>query len=261
MRKRILASAIILASLVWGAWVIAVPEEIFLDAISGPVKRWGLNAEPVGFRKGLFYSFTMEGLDIGRSGVKLFSLDGIRGGLELSSLPLLKLAVPFEGEAGGGVVRGRAVVKGRSRALELSVRDARLEESGIFELTGMKCSGRLSADLGIKDGAGEARFRVDDLVLDPVALRGFNLPLNMLRTARGAILMEGGHVEIKSLALEGIGIYARITGSIKGREMEAKVELMPDEEAMPDVLLSAAMGRYRVSRGYYVIPIKRKLAL
>jgi hypothetical protein len=64
---------------------------------------------------------------------------------------------------------------------------------------------------------------------------------------------------VQSISLEGPGIFARAKGSIKAGMLDVKLELMPEETAVPGHLLTAVIGQYRVSRGYYVIPIKTAL--
>jgi type II secretion system protein N len=258
MKKFLLILAIILATAVWGAWLIAVPEDLIAEKLEGSLRRWGLDVEPVGFRKGFFYNFTIDGLDIKRSGERLVAVDDVSGKLDLPSLLLLKAVVPFEGRTGGGALKGRAEIKKGGYALTLNVKGAELGETGIFELTGLRAGGLLSGKLDVRDNSGRARFFVNPLRLEPVSVMGAQLPLNMFDTMRGALYLKGEYVEIESLALEGRGVYARVKGEMKSGNLDIKLEFMPEEEVMPDALLSSLMGKYRVSRGHYSIPIKRK---
>jgi type II secretion system protein N len=259
IKKALLVFAAILVTVVWGGWLIVVPGDLIVEKLEGSLKRQGLEVEAVGFKKGLFYNFTMEGLDINRSGWRLLSVNNISGRLELAPLVLLRAVVTFEGTTGGGTLRGRASVSKNTRSLKLNVWEADIAETGVFEITGVKTGGRVTGEADLKDNSGNARFSIDSLSLGPVKFMDNKLPLDMFDTMRGSLYIKGNDIEIESLSLEGRGIYARVTGDIKGNTLDAKLELMPEESVMPDALLSSFLGKYKVSKGHYSIPFKRKL--
>ncbi|MDH5203807.1 MAG: type II secretion system protein GspN, partial [Nitrospirota bacterium] len=61
---------------------------------------------------------------------------------------------------------------------------------------------------------------------------------------------------ISSLSLQGDGIYARVKGNIKKNVMDLTLELMQDSSSADKSSLLLFLENYKVSPGYYVIPIK-----
>jgi hypothetical protein len=56
--------------------------------------------------------------------------------------------------------------------------------------------------------------------------------------------------------MSGAGIYARVRGAIGGTDMNLSLELMTDSSFSAEPLFQFALEKYRVSPGYYVIPLK-----
>jgi hypothetical protein len=81
----------------------------------------------------------------------------------------------------------------------------------------------------------------------------------MFDSMKGMARVRAGEVELESVSFEGKGMYARLQGRARGGLFEGKLELMPDLEVVPDEFLASAMGRYRVSRGHYSIPLKEEI--
>lgn len=256
--KKLAASVLVLAALVWASWLVAVPASMLESMVEENLKRGALHADLVGFKKGLFLSFSSEALDVNKSGERLFSVEDLRGRLELlQSLKRMKAVIAFKGSMGGGGLRGTLRIKGKSYSLDLALEGADLEKLGLFEHTGLKGSGALSAEAHMADNAGDVRFSVTDARLKPMNISGKPIPLNMFHTVRGALNIKGREIEVKSVSLEGKGLYARASGTIRGGMLDMTLELMPEAEA--DLVMSVVAGRYRVSKGHYKIPVRWKL--
>lgn len=257
--KKFLLIMLLPLLVLWGAWFIAVPEDLIVREAEGALNQGELAGDIMGFRKGFFYNFTAEVLDIKVSGNRVFSVHEISGGLDFLPLLALKAVVSFSGTAGGGELNGAVELKKNSSYIHVKAGGMQLARLGFFELTGISGRGITGLELELRDNRGTARFSLDSAKLDPVTIMGIKIPLDMFIKARGALFLLGDEVEIESVSLEGEGIYARLTGSIRGRNLDAKLELMPDGDSFPDPVLNALLASKRISRGHYVIPIRTEL--
>lgn len=256
--KKIAVSILVLASLVWVAWLIALPSSMIEDMVEEKLKRGNISADLVGFRKGLFLSFKTEALDVMSSGERLFSIEGLKGELELiQSLMKMGAVVALDGKSGGGGFLCTFMVKGRGYSLDTTLSGADLEQLGLFEHTGFKGSGTLDAEAHVAGNEGDVRFTITGAKLKPLDVSGRTVPMDMFHTVRGALGIKGRSVDVKSLALEGKGLFARASGTIKGGMMDMTLELMPEPET--DVIISVVAGSYKVSEGLYRIPVRRKI--
>ena len=85
------------------------------------------------------------------------------------------------------------------------------------------------------------------------------MPLEMFQEIKGAATINDEAVEVRSLALSGKGVYGRVSGNIKGTNVDMTFELMTDSSFDLRSLTHAMLGQYNVSPGYYVIPLKGKM--
>lgn len=259
--KKLLVAITVVFALVWGAWLIALPGDVMERTAEEALNAGGMSVDLVGFKKGLFYSFSCESVDFRLSGDRAFSVQGLSGRLDFLPLFVLKAVVPLKGSLGGGEIKGSVELEKGSYKVSLDARGVELAELGLYSLTGINAAGALSADVRLRDNMGKIKFTVDDARFEPFPIYGFKLPLDMFSTVRGALFVDHDTVDVESLALEGKEIYARVTGTLKGGDADLKLELMPEGDGFPDPVYDALLRRYRVSRGLYVIPIKSRLNL
>jgi hypothetical protein len=132
-----------------------------------------------------------------------------------------------------------------------------LRDLTILRAYGIEGEGTLKADLKAGGGSGKLSFTVNDAKLKNTTLGGTPLPLSLFHTIRGVMTFSRGNTEIPSVTLEGAGVYARISGSMEGRLLRLLVEVMHDATYTPDPMVVALLRPYRVSPGYYVIPVKQ----
>lgn len=256
--KKIAVAILVLAALVWASWLIVVPSSIIESEVEEKLKRGKLSADLVGFRKGLFLGFKSEALDVMNSGQRLFSIEDLRGGLKLiQSLRSMGAVVALDGNAGGGEFEGTFRIKKKSYGLDMTISGADIEELGLFEHTGFRGSGTLDAEAHIADNAGDIKFSITGASLNPFEISGRSVPMDLFHTVRGALVLKGRAIDVKSVTFEGKGLFARVSGTIKGGMMDMTLELMPEPEA--DTMISIIAGRYKVSDGLYRIPIKRRV--
>lgn len=252
--KKLLLIVFMVFALIWGLWFIALPEGLIVETVSEQAGRGGLAVEVEGFKKGLFYNFVAERISIKKSGRRLLLVSDVSGRLDLLRLPLLKAVFPFEGAIGGGRLSGRATIRRRHYGAHMTLTHSRMEELDIASLAGIRGTGIVSAEVTVRGIAGDIKFSVKEAKFEPITLNNIPLPLNMFHTVRGAASFRGRRIDIKSLSFEGEGIFARAKGTLNGGAADMTLEVMP--EGAMDTILSALISAYRVSPGYYEVPIK-----
>ena len=263
MKKTLVVISVLLC-LVLGFWYFAVPEQVLLGVIESSLTRAGLYPEIEGFKKGLFYGIGIERLTIvkegrGNGGTRpLIVLETIEGKLDLPSLFRLSPSFGFECDAHGGRIEGKVSLTG-TRAFAVHGRDIRIDELTFLRTWGIDGSGSLSGTLRIEKENGEARFSIPDAKLKATTLGGLYFPLDLFHEIRVALLIKGKALEINSFTLQGDGVRARVKGTIREGELLGAAEVMPDASFAAGAVLDAALGQYRASPGYYVMPIRINL--
>ncbi len=256
--KYALAALAVIAAIVWGTWLIVVPREMVQEKIESSLTEDGLKLQAKGLKKGLFYSINIEALELYKDNRLLLSVYEFRVAPDWPALLSLRAGVRFSGEIAGGTVKGSASSDGEDHALELKASDVQLALSEIHELTGQKIEGTVEAEMKFSGTGGAGTFKALGLRALDISVQGFKVPEDVFHTARGAFSIEGNVLEVTSLALEGEGIYARLSGTLRPALADMKLEIMPETSEL-EMLLSAALGMYQASPGHYVVPIKRPL--
>lgn len=265
-----------LVLLVIGIWVIVIPESLIVDAIEGAVPGGGISVRVDGLEKGFFYSVTARQLLIhGAMPAKLpgqtmsppssdpqplLTFERVSGSLDFPSLVTLRPLIRIEGSLSGGSVSGVAAISEGGRS-DVVFRDVSLRGLTALELFGIKGEGVLSGNVRYDAGAGEILFTIDKAKLRSTTLGGVFIPLEFFSRMRGALAVRNARTEVKSFTLEGKDVFARISGTAEGRDVNMKMELMPEPAFTAEPLLMTLLAPYKVSPGYYVIPVKTKVAL
>lgn len=248
-----------LAALVLGLWLVAVPEETMLGAIYRSVGP-GIEIRFNGFKKGLFYSVSADSVSITRSDMEIIEVTNVSARLKPLHLFLLKAVVSFEGTLAGGKLTGRAEVD-RQRVVHLTVTGADVSKLSALEALGIRGRGKLEISARMQGIYAEARLSIKEAEFEPFEIFGVPAPLNMFHTVRAALSFTGETLAINSLTLEGDDIFTRVKGSLRGRELVASAEIMPEPGSAISKLLGPLLERYKVSPGYYVVPLNTMLDL
>lgn len=259
--KKFLIGLIIAAGILPAAWLIVVPEQLIKGLIEQSVSGDNMSLEAVGFRKGLFFNIFADKLELTKAGAVLVTVENMEANLNPLYLLLLKAKLSFSGEIGGGRVSGTAEAgKGKNR-LKISLAKAAIEDIPFFAVIGLKGRGLLSGEMRLRDGNGEVRFALEEVLLEGNSFYGVPAPLSSFRKAKGMIDVTPGVVNVSSLAFEGEGIYARLKGRIlNGSAMDLILEVMPEASFADRSFLLAMLQNYKVSPGYYAIPIKGEMS-
>jgi type II secretion system protein N len=263
VRKAALAF-IALSVFVVGLWVIALPESLLKELIEHSLGSDTLYLQSEGLKKGFFYRFRAERIVLKKigagsnSGDTLLVFQDVHFRLKFRSLLRLSPEVGFRCRLNQGDVVGDIHITGKRNA---RVNGTNILIQGIpsLESLGIRGEGMLSGNLEVNNREGEMKLSVTDARLNSTSLGGVFLPLELFHTIKGAAGMSDGIVTVRSFTLEGRGVYARVKGSARGRDLNMNFELMADSSFSSGPVLSAMMEQYKVSPGYYVIPLRGML--
>lgn len=261
--RYIIALFISLPVVVFGFWLIAVPESAMTDALEGALGADSVYLKAEGLKKGLFYDFSADRIFLMKKGSgeygerPLVMINGLRGRLDFISLIKFAPALKFEGTAGKGVVSGEVGIMGNS-SLEVRGGGIAISEIPFLESFGISGEGLLSGDCLTEGKKGEIRLSLTDARLGNTYIGDAFLPLSLFDGMKAAVAIVDGAAEVKSFAMSGKGVYGRIKGRIMERRMDMSLELMADSSYSAPIPLQL-VERYKVSPGYYVIPLKGEL--
>lgn len=255
--KYVFASLALIAVLVIGVWNVGIPEGVIIRLIENSLSDSTLEIEFSGFRKGLFYSFGAEGIEIKRNGRTLVSAEDFSGRMHLLSLLKLKLPFTFSAGIGGGILDGSLDLLGRE--LSMKVEGVKAGAIPFVEQIGLKGDGSLSGSMGMKENQGDARFDIREMRFSSGTFGSISVPLSDFRSAQCALEMKGGSVKVRSCTMEGPGVYARIKGDIASGKLNLILEIMPEKSFADRNLVFSLLDRYKVSAGYYSVPLTNKL--
>lgn len=242
-------------------WFIAIPESLISDLIESALDRDYFYLRTEGVKKGSFYNFSAGSITIMKrnpaTGIDnaLLVFHDLQGRLEFSSLFRLNPELSFKGRMNSGDIRGLLRTAGKDR-LTISGADIPINGIPLLKPVGIYGEGILSGTFILQGNTGDLKFSVRDARLKSTSLGGVFLPLDLFHEIRGAAIMNGDSVEVKSLAMTGTGIYARVKGGMRGDNLDFSLELMTDSMFGSETILLAFLEKYRVSPGYYVVPLK-----
>ena len=258
MKKILIISLIAIPLILWGIWLV-FPKTSIQSIMEGSVNSDKLGVEVKGLKKGLFYNLTVDRLTLKSSGDEQVSLNNIYGRINPLNFIMLRLSISLNGGIGGGNFSGRANLTKNKMQIELDINKADIAQIPLFKLIGIQGTGTISGRFTMLDDTGHVEFVTKDSRLEPAILSGVNVPLNFFNSVRGSVDIKGDIINVVSIALEGKDIHARLKGPIKDAVMNLDMELMPGISLIENPLFRGELGKYKVSPGYYVIPLKGNL--
>ena len=256
--KKILIALTAIPVIFWGIW-IAVPETSIQSIIENSISSNKLSLEVKGVKKGLFYNPSVDNLTLKSSGEQLVSLTNIHSRVNPLSLIMLRLNLSFNGGIGGGTISGHTSLIKNKMQIGLDIKKANISDIPLFKLIGVQGTGTISGRLTMIDDTGHVEFVAKDSSFEPAIFSGVKVPLNFFHNIRGSVDIKGNIINVVSVALEGKDIYARLKGVVKDAVMDLNMELMPGMSFIENPLFLAGLEKYKISPGYYVIPVKRDL--
>lgn len=238
-----------------GAWLIVLPEAYLQAMIENSLQRPDVQVEMSGFRKGLFYNLSADSMSVVKDGTELLAVEDVKGRMNPFSLLLLRFDMHFSARIGGGAISGRVNLVRGGRNILVSVKEADLGAIPFVGLLGISGSGTLSGIARMDTRAGEVKFDIANAKFGSGTFGGISVPLHFFQSARGALSVADGNLAVTSFALEGTDIYARIKGKISAGKMDLTMEVMPKPSFIEKNPAMALLDRFKVSPGYYSIPV------
>lgn len=245
-----------MAVLIIGLWIIAVSEDTITAAIKNSVSTERFRIEMDRLKKGLFYSLSIDMVELkGRNGT-LFYIEEVSGKINPLYLFLLRHKSSFRGKINRGIISGAFSIGRNKRSISIEIDNVDIKDIPYLERIALKGRGVLSARFVIENYCGNIKFALSDAQLETFVFSGINIPMEMFNKAQGVASIKGNIIEINSFSLEGPGIYGRVKGRVKDNVADLSLEIMPEPSAQERFLMLAFIDKYKVSPGYYVIPIK-----
>ena len=257
--KYLLISAVFFVILLFGIWIIAIPEDRIANLAEHALDNTALHLEFSGLRKGLFYNFTADWISIKKNDNTLILIENLSGHLNLASILKLKLPLVFTGSLGSGTIKGELDLLRKNRDIIIRINNAGTEQIPFFGFIGLRGGGILSGELLLKNNIGEIKFELKDTKFTSGTFGSLNVPLNMLNSAKGAMEISGNTLKVLSFALDGDGVYARVKGDVTDNRLNLVLELMPEKSFTDRNLVFTLLEKYRVSPGYYMVPLTNQL--
>jgi type II secretion system protein N len=224
--------------------------------IENSLRDGSMSVEVVNLKKGLFFNLTLDRVILKKSGNTLLSIENASGKINPLSLLIMRLTLHFSGDIGGGRINGGVDLFRGKKHIDIDIGNAHIEEIPFFALIGLDGKGVLSGGLRLENGKGEARLAVKETELKTGTFGGIAIPLEMFDNAKVAIAISDSMLRVVSFSLDGKDIYARIKGTIAGGGTDLTMELMPGKTFRENNPVFSLMENYKVSPGYYSIPIK-----
>jgi len=259
--KRFLIGCLFFVVIVPGLWIVAVPESLLVNLVEGATKDGDIRIEAADVDKGLFFNFTFGSILLRDNDKTLLVLKNVEGKINPLSLLVLRLDLIFSGDVSGGKMTGKIDLFRGKRNAAITIYGADVGEVPFFALLGIEGRGALSGEMKLKETTGDIKFLIREARFSPGKFGGVTVPLDVFSTARGALSVAGKTVRITSFALEGDGIYARLSGDITGGRMNLTLELMPEKSFKDRNFIFIALEKYKASPGHYSIPINDVLPL
>lgn len=258
--KKILIVFIVIPVLFWSAW-IAFPEKTIQSIIESSVTDRRITLDVRGLQKGLFYNCRVEDLVVKGFGGELVSLKNIHARINPLGLARLRLELSIDGGIGPGDISGRTDFNASGAQAVFEFKNVRINDMSLFKRAGIKGTGTVSGRFLLAGDKGHIEFVTADASFEPSFLSGIKVPLNLFQRISGSIDVRENIMHITSISLEGKDVNARLKGNINANIMNLTMELMPGSTFLENPLFLNEFDKYKVSPGYYVIPVRGDLSL
>lgn len=241
------------------------------QAIRARLEQQGLTLQARNLRTTIPFALAADQLTIGDLNGAWLTVEQLR--LRLQLLPLLtgRVSLSVSGRSGSGSMFGSFSIyplKKRSG----TIRIAGLELAGIPLLTSklggqLRGTARLDLDFTTQQNGlltGTSKLQITALELKAASIAGMSLPDLTVKEARGLVTTSGPRITVNSLAMQGDGIYLRLTGSTSitpSAPLNLSLQLMPTAEFLErQKSIFLLMMLYQTAPGSYTLPISGTLA-
>ncbi len=247
---------IIISLIVIGLWIIAISEETMKDAIESSLRTETLSIKITGLKKGLFYSLSIDRVELKGKNGSLFYIEDVSGKIDPLYLFLLRHESSFSGKIQRGIISGNLHISRNKRRINITLDNVDIKDIPYLKSIGLKGAGMLNVKAVIENNHGDIKFDVNNTQFETFSFSGIAVPMEIFNRAKGLVNIRGDVIEINSFSLEGTDIYGRVKGTIKNNTADLSLEIMPEASARDKFFMLALIEKYKVSPGYYLIPIK-----
>ncbi|MGE5893250.1 MAG: type II secretion system protein GspN [bacterium] len=261
MKRLLLVSVaflVLLSVALIGLWFFGVPDRYVSDRIE-QIPAAPFRIEMRGFSKKLFFQFTADSLQVSGPQGEVWKISELRGRVDPFQLFLSRAIISVQGLSYGGAVGGTMRFERKGSKIELVYSGIDFSAIPSVKERNIQGTGKLSGELAYGNQGGDVRFVLNDASIAGISSEGMYVPLRYFHTIRGAMkILTPQNVAITAISLEGKNIYARLKGNIMNGTADLGIEIMP-ETSFEDSSLMMLLDRYKISDGYYFIPIKTTL--
>ncbi len=235
-------------------WLFAVPESLIKEQIDNALARSGNDNLRIifdGMSKGPLLSLNADSINMEIDGKPAVAVTGFKCNFAPQYLAARELGFLIKGDIANGNLEGyfKLPVDGK-----IHIERAKLNSIPYLTNMGLDINGSLSSDITIQDESVTVEFEIPDLDIAESALSVIPF-LNTFHKIQGALSIKNNIITFDSVSLEGDKGYARLKGRIKNGYMNMALEVMPEAGKLTS-LEKMIIGKYIVSPGYYVVPIK-----
>ncbi len=237
-------------------WYIAIPTELIHEKIEEAISNTGhsnIDVSVNGLSKGILLGLHADTIDLIIDKETALGIEDLS--LDFSPNHLLDgdLAFTINGKIANGDINGTLKLPAWG---EIKIDHAELSAIPYLSKFGINIDGNLVSDINIKDDTLNVTFKIPNLRIGDTSTI---IPLlNTFRKLQGSFSAKGNTITINAISLEGEKGNARLKGKIKNGIMDLSLELMPVKEKL-NAMESMVIGKYIISPGYYVIPVKGPL--
>lgn len=246
--------------LVFGTWFV-FSENTLQTIIKDSLAEHRIDSELHGLKKGLFYVLSIDTVVLKRNSAELISLHNVTLRIHPLSLFRFSLNGVIESEVYGGTLSGSVKFTKNTKHVNLTMNKVRVGEVVFLKHIGLTGQGTLSGKMVMADATGRVEFATEDAQFEPATYSGRRVPLNIFHAITGALDIKGGTIHLVSVSFTGKEVFARLKGAIQNSVMDLTMEIMPERSIVENPFLLAELEQYKVSPGYFVIPIKGTLPL
>ncbi len=258
--KKILAAFVAVPVVFWFIWM-AFPASSIQSMIEDSAGDRNITIEVQGLKKGFFYTLSADKVALKSSGEELVSFNNIRSRINPFGLIGMQVDASVNGTTGSGKISGSAIFAKNRLQAKIDYKDVAMQEMPFLKHGGIRGSGTISGRFLMTGDRGRVEFVTRNATFEPADFSGIKVPMNFFKEVTGSLAIEGNVLEVVSVSLRGKDIYARLKGPIKNHVADLTMELMPSGSFLENPLFLMEVGRYQVSPGYYIIPIRGNFSL
>lgn len=245
----------ILAFIFWAFWFV-FSESAIINIIEETAEEHFIKVEFKGFKKGLFYNLFVDEIIIKSGQTEIITLNNVRSRINPFKLVINNLDIKFEADSNNGKIRGFTSLAKKNANGKFEFEGMDLTAISLLRKTKIKCSGNISGFFIFNDMDSHIEFISKNLSLEDIEISGIRAPISLFHSMSGAININNNIINIKSISFDGKNVYARLKGCIKDYVADAIIEIMPDKNFLESTYILAGLEKYKVSPGYYLIPLK-----